>query len=62
MTKEDVYTQCREALHRIIGTEVSPQAPQAFHNGAEIDLQITLVVHSIVTRIPYVRPGSGAAQ
>jgi hypothetical protein len=62
VAEEDVYAQRREALHRIVGTEVSPQAPQAFHNGGEIDLQVTVVVHAIVTRISHVSPGSGATQ
>jgi hypothetical protein len=62
VAKKHVHAQCREALHRIVGTEVGPQAPQAFHNGAEIDLQFTIMVHPIPTRVPHVSPGSGAAQ
>src|SRR5262249_25028002 len=62
VAKKNVHAQGREALHRIVGAEVSPQAPQAFHNGNEIDPQVTVMVHPIPARIPYICPGSGAAQ
>ena len=62
MAEKDIHAKVRKALHRIVSAEVSPQAPQTFHHGAEIDLQVTSVMHPIPTRISRVSPGSGAAQ
>jgi hypothetical protein len=38
MTEKNVHAKRREALHGIVDAEVRPQAPQTFHNGAEIDV------------------------
>src|SRR5438874_8091576 len=62
MTEKNVHAQRREALHSIVGAEVRPQASQTFHNGAEIDVQVTTVVHPITARVPHLSPGGGATQ